>query len=285
MPGQGSGGKIHSGDPFEGINAHDWNSFLDAVEWVRDQQGSGTKAGKKTGIARSSTIVKVRNSTGIALDQFHVVGIDLQGYLFNPATFLGEFKRKPTFDGKFPDCTKHVGRFGICVDPIGTGAPGNVGDVVISGVVQVQIDIQDTAHEYADIYDGVSDRLTSVSEGSAQILSVQSGLGLKWALVRLGNFSGGACVTTTAEAPTTTTGEDPPATTTGEDPPATTTAEAPPVTTTTECPVFSCEGICQITLEVVTDVICGDEGIEVTKTAICLETWRVDLSSSTTAGA
>ncbi len=349
-----SGRKIHKGEEFKGINTRDWNSFLDAAEYIKSITGPGTSRGRTDHYKKRSGIVKVKNGSGQDLSQYNVVGFDDDSSIFDPNIFPNEFRREPSLVGQIPNCVDHVAKFGILLDPINSASPGNIGDAVVSGVVQVRILVCDEDHDFADIKDNDPTRLISVASlGGAQILSKQPGLGTVWAIVRLGNkqvdtvcvstcttTTGTTTTTPTTTTPTTTT---PTTTTTGTEgtgtggtgttttgtgttgtettPTETTgtittgtgttttgTASTSTGTTTTgtgttgtgttptettgtittgtgttgtgtvtggtgTCPPFSCDGDCQISLEVVTDVFCDDfDGIIITKNAICLNT-------------
>jgi hypothetical protein len=97
---------------------------------------------------------------------------------------LAEFQNRFTFKGETPATDTHRGKFAILVEPI---AEGKLGKAVVAGLCQVQIDVADAAHKYAEITDGDATVLTSSTSGSAQILWQETGTGDgKWAIVRLG---------------------------------------------------------------------------------------------------
>jgi len=54
------------------------------------------------------------------------------------------------------------------------------------GVVQVQIDVTDANHGYADVKASDNTKLASGASGSAVILWKESGTGTKWAIIRIG---------------------------------------------------------------------------------------------------
>ena len=361
------GKKIHAGDEFKGINARDWNSFLDAVKFLKNSTGAGTRGSKPQTFKRNSGLVKCQNGTGTDLEQFHVVGFNSS--LFNPAVHPAEFRRLPVaMIGATPTCD-HVGKFGIMIDPANSAAPGNVGECVVLGVTACRVLMCDTTHEFCDVKVNDPTRLVSVANpAGAQILAKEPGLGTVWAIVRLSNKPENAgCVstctttsqTTTTTTPTTTTpttqttttpttgtgttttpttgtgttttgttgtgtttpttgtgtttstpttgtvttgtgtttpttgtgtttGTTSPTTGTGTTTPTTGTGTTTPTTGTgttssVECPEFDCSGDCSVSVEVVTDVTCADDGIVVEKTTICLNSGAV--SVPTTGGA
>lgn len=295
--GQPSGRKIQTGDPFEGINARDWNSFLDAAEWVKSETGPGSKRStRQATFKKRPGVVKVKNVSGVALPQFSIVGV--RSEIFDPAVNIGEFKREPSFKVEAPNCIEHPGKFGVLLDPLSAGIPGNVGEAVFSGVVQARVLICNAGHEFCDVKDNDTTALISTNRlGGAQILARQPGLGSVWALIRISNKvdDSGCVVTCTTTSRTTTTTTTAPATTTttshttttGTTTTSTTQTTTSVTTTTTSfttttsqttCPAFTCTPRCFCSFEVVTDIRCDrlDGGFVVTKIAICLPSVQID---------
>lgn len=307
----GSRGKMSPGDPLTDFRAADFNDFRDAAEWFKEHFIQATRSDRRQHFKQSG-LVKIHNKGTENRKQFEVMAIT--DSLFDPSTDEDEFKRNPvSVEGRRPHC-EDVGKFVICIEPIAKdGDPGDVGLAVISGVVQVEIEIEDSSHEYADITGGDATKLTSVEDGAAQILWRKPGLGKKWAIVRISNsLEAISCVststTTTPTTPTTPTGgtggtgtgtggtgtggtgtggtgtgtgtgtggtgtgTGTGGTGTGGTGTGTTGTTAPP------CPPFICEGDCDVSLEVVTDVECVDGSIIVTKCTICLKSSQVDCS-------
>lgn len=272
--GQPSGGKIRAGQPFRGINAADWNSFLDAAAWIKQNETVNKKPTINTHKRRTG-IVKVKNGSGADRSRFDIVGFDNAGYIFDPGddSQLDGFKAEVSLIGVEPTCD-HLGKFGVLVEAITSATPGNIGDAVVSGLVQCRIEVCDSDHEFADVLDGDSTRLISVQNpAGAQIIAKEGGTGERWAIVRLSNRpEAGVCVSTCTTDTTETTGTPTTATqTTATTTTRTTTTETTTTRTTTTCDQsFDCSAYCHVTLEVVTDVECSELGIAVTKTTICL---------------
>jgi hypothetical protein len=134
------------------------------------------------------SIVVCRNDTGTDLVRFAVAGLD--GALITPAQNLQEFQNYPRFSLAMPAVPTHVGRFGICVEPIAAGA---IGIVLLAGVVPVQVFWNVPGHPptgFVDVEAGQT-YLAPSGLGAAQILwadtlSPYSSAGTVWALVRLG---------------------------------------------------------------------------------------------------
>src|SRR5699024_6729445 len=120
-----------------------------------------------------------------------ILGIDTS--TVDPGDNEPEFRRGVALNGTEIDSTKHAGTFAIALEPIAAGA---MGKAAVEGVCICKIDVQNTTDKFAEVPgdDGGSGSggsgevyLQSAAAGSAQILWKQSGTGLKWAVVRLGN--------------------------------------------------------------------------------------------------
>jgi len=175
--------RIKVGDRLNGIPADTWNQFVGAAEVIQGAQGiMGGRAGQ--GPRPQASVVLVENKSGYAVDWFGVLGID--GPLIAEATNSNEFKSRVMFTASTPDIDKHEGLFVVCIEAI---PDGQIGKAVVSGVVQVQIDVTDADHTYAEIKDDDRTMLASGASGSARILWKATGTGTQWAIVRLGDGS------------------------------------------------------------------------------------------------
>lgn len=201
-------GKKSAGDPFQ-TTARQFNDFVDASEWVKANTGAGTRAAHPREWKKRSGIVKVKNVGSETRSQFEVCGIE-ETPLFDPAdpNTLPEFKREPSLKVRRPKC-EHASKFVVLLEPLLAGA---VGDAIISGLVQVQVEICNETDEFADIEPQDATKLVSVTgTGGAQIIAKESaGTGLKWCLVRLSNNSPfDVCVSTSTTSPPTQTTDEP----------------------------------------------------------------------------
>lgn len=143
----------------------------------------GDKLDRRGNIAqhfKQAGIVKVRNDTGTDLDRFNIIG--LGDPLVLPADSIDEFKRRPTFSGETPTAA-HAGRFGVLLEPLAQNA---IGEAVVAGVVQAQVDITDDMHDFCEVATS-AEALTSYARGSAQILTSEGLIGQQWCLIRVGN--------------------------------------------------------------------------------------------------
>ncbi|QDU73727.1 hypothetical protein Pan97_07260 [Bremerella volcania] len=127
--------------------------------------------------------VKIRNGGCQTLSSFSILGIDDSA--IDPSLPGSAFERQIVLDGVVPT-NDHKSRFAILGETI---PQCEAGLAVVSGTTQVKVYINDETHQYADIAVGETSYLTSAESGSAQILWRESGMGLKWAIVRLSNVS------------------------------------------------------------------------------------------------
>jgi hypothetical protein len=172
--------KVRAGDKLR-LPAKAYNAFIDAaVDYQNRQRNSDGRA--QPAADPSSTVVLVKNSSGADQARFAVLGIS--GPIYTPDDNLDSFKNKRAFIGVVPTVAGFTAKFAVLLEPAVNGA---IVRAVVAGVVQVQVDISDANHGFADVKDSTAASLKSVVLGSAQILWKQAGTGLKWALVRLTN--------------------------------------------------------------------------------------------------
>ena len=170
--------KVKSGDPLK-IPAQTFNTF---IEVAQDYQARRFNTGQfpQRDFSQSG-IVLVKNSTIYDCDRFGVLGIN--GPVFSPTDNLEGFKNKVVLTGSAPSEGSNFGNFVITQEPIRSG---QIGSAWIAGVCPVQIDMVSGSHKFADVADGDSTVLRSGFSGAAQIVWVESGTGIKWAIVQIG---------------------------------------------------------------------------------------------------
>ena len=174
--------RFKAGDAFRGLPTSTWNQFVQASEIVlTGQLDRGGRARGKSG--PQATVVYVKNNTESDVGWYGILGID--GPLFSDTDNLNEFQARVMFTASTPAEDTHEGMFVVCIEPI---PAGQIGRAVVSGAVQVQVDVKDADHTFADITDADLTKLTSATSGSARILWKAAGTGTKWAIVRLGNI-------------------------------------------------------------------------------------------------
>jgi len=172
--------KVNSGQPFS-MKASTFNSFVDAAQDYRNRtlKQSETPVPKNT----QSGIVRIRNDSGGDLNMFDVVGLD--SVVIKPNENEPEFKHRFALTGVSPDKTKHLGRFGILREPIGSG---KIGRAYVDDICPVMLLVEQGDEEcrYAEMDDGQTAHLKARYAGSAAILWREGGTGLQWAVVRIG---------------------------------------------------------------------------------------------------
>jgi hypothetical protein len=176
--------KVNPGDRMR-IAARTYNAFVDAAK-AQQMQSLGNQSGPRSDTP-AVTLVQVKNASGSDCPHFGVLGIS--GVVFDPVAAPDAFKDNVVLSGTTPSASTHAGvRFVISAEPIANGA---IGAAYASGVCQVQIDVTDAEHTYADVSDGLLTKLASAESGPCVILWKQSGTGTKWAIVRFGGAGGG----------------------------------------------------------------------------------------------
>jgi hypothetical protein len=156
-----------------------WNAMLETIEYVDGLRESG---GALVGGAAANVCIRpVKNSAGVDVPRFGILGID--SVLFTPTDDPDDFKARPALKGVKPLVPGHFGKFCITIEPI---RDGEIGLAVFSGVCPVRLQQPGTiALPFADIADQTVDNLQAGTAGLAQILWQENGPGVHWALVRL----------------------------------------------------------------------------------------------------
>jgi len=161
------------------IPAGTWNAMLEAAkthELAKFNVGTGNDP-----LVRQGDICRVLNESGTDQERFAVVGVTAP--LISPVDNLKEFQTRAAFRVGVPSGTSK-GRFGILLEPI---PAGRIGRAWFSGVCPARVMVVEAEHGYCEAAEGATGALKSDCFGSARILWREPGLGLKWALVRLGN--------------------------------------------------------------------------------------------------
>lgn len=194
--------KVRPGERLR-IPASAYNAFVDAARAHRTGGNIGTIDARPS--MQQTGIVAIRNDSGSSIPRFGVLGVD--GPLFQPGDSLEAFQRGIALVGSTPDAALHVGRFVVTLEPIAAGA---LGAACAAGVCLVQlIVLQDDGRErlYAEIINGVTAGLLAGDRGAAAILWKETGVGVKWAVVRLGAFTPRSVFPVTLAVATTAYGD------------------------------------------------------------------------------
>lgn len=182
--------KVQPGEQVE-FSATAWNAMLGAGQAFQRSKNVDFAALSTT---RSTTIIRVKNTSGSNLDRNTILGLD--GPIFTPTDSVNVFLQEVTFKGIVPNIALHRRRYCVLLEP----APqGRVVRAYLAGLCQVNVDIIDPTHEYANIDNANTDNMVSSRFGHARILWKEAdepygyySTGLQWAIVMLGVT--GSCV-------------------------------------------------------------------------------------------
>jgi len=167
--------KVQPGQKVQ-IPASAYNAFIDAAIAQRGRQHDVEVDASL--LARSSTIIKVRNQTGQAQSRFSILALDSP--IVTPAGNLQQFQSQVAFDAILPANPLTSKRYAILAEPLAAGAIGNA---VIFGATPVMIGVANVNHQYASPFNALSQYLLSADSGLFRILWKESGVGIKWAVV------------------------------------------------------------------------------------------------------
>ena len=178
--------KVLPGQPVK-IRASTWNGFIDAANYVQNQQrGIGGVAGKT---ANDFGTVLVRNDAGVVMNQFCAVA--LTDLLVTPYNNEADFRnRVPVFSGTaFTESSSNFAQLAIAAEPI---LPGEIGKATVLGVTPAPVRIDDLTHLYATADPERAGFLKSAGSGYCRILWHTPATGDQWALLLMGGGDGGA---------------------------------------------------------------------------------------------
>ena len=179
--------KAQAGQQLE-IPAEAYNAFVDAARFVRERRHD--VAQESTEPLRQSGIIKVRNRSGAARDRFDVLMIDDPVVL--PTANEQQFKNQVAFEGYEPSEQAHpeapqrpvaCQKFVVLLEPL--PAEG-IGRATVAGVTVARVNVIRESDRFAQLATGNASSLRSVSTGPAEVIWKEPGLGVKWAVVRLG---------------------------------------------------------------------------------------------------
>jgi predicted aconitase with swiveling domain len=164
------------------VSASGYNAAMEAAEaYERTLRGQSVPSAATA--AFNQTVVDVRNMLDSPLQRSYVVG--LGDWLFDPDNdeHLNELAENICVQAVQPDITKHLDRFGVLPSDL---VAGEVGPAVVGGLIVAQVQMVDAADLYCTLDDGNVGNLKSAAHGRGRILKVQTGTGVKWALIELG---------------------------------------------------------------------------------------------------
>ena len=174
--------RVQPGQPLQ-IPAAAYNAFLDASAAYQRNQQTGVRSGSAE--LRSSTLIRVRNTSGRDLKQFEVLGIEAP--IFDPQDSLDSFRREVTFRGVVPDEQEHSGRFVVLQEPIRNDG---VGLAVAVGLTIARLHDPAEGPEgfYADVRQDIVTSVRRRTKTIAPIVWADDVLGesdLRWVVIHL----------------------------------------------------------------------------------------------------
>ena len=134
-----------------------WNSIIDAANAAKERGALGE--GGDESPDPSPNIVKVQNVSGATAAQFSILSFG--DPLFTPDVDENQFRKEIVITGDIPEDDDP---FVVLLRPLGDD---DVGPALAAGVCQALVTMEDDAHEFARVRDGV---LTSAPEGPVRIL-------------------------------------------------------------------------------------------------------------------
>ncbi|MFN9721233.1 MAG: hypothetical protein ACK58L_21255, partial [Planctomycetota bacterium] len=192
--------RVQPGQPLQ-IPAAAYNAFLDASAAYQRNQQTGVRSGSAE--LRSSTLIRVRNTSGRDLKQFEVLGIEAP--IFDPQESLDAFRREVTFRGVVPDEQEHSGRFVVLQEPVRNNG---VGLAVAVGLTIARLYDPEDGPEgfYADVRQNIVTSVRRRTKTIAPIVWADDVLGegdLRWVVIHLNPQPVRPTTTTTTCSPTT----------------------------------------------------------------------------------
>ena len=180
--------KVSSGQKFK-PQSGDWNAFVDAARYVRNQQtGFAGETGSKQ---PRSGIIRAYNTSGDDMTLFApaiigdpVVEIDDEESALEFLDGIPMFEIAPIAEDD-----EQSKPFCILLEPIDDD---EIGKAVIAGLVPVKLYVENSEHQYAVPDTEDVSRLKSAESGSCRIIWKADDYDECWALVLLGGGSGAA---------------------------------------------------------------------------------------------
>ena len=178
--------KVRSGESLS-IPASTWNAFIDAANWVRNEQQNRKAQGVRSGAGVG--IVFVRNGESELRERF--TALVLTDISVTPETNEDEFLScPPVFLGQKMTEAREGKPYAILLEPL---EPDQIGRAMVLGIVPAKVTIQDSEDPYAEpVPNSSAGALRSSATGVARILWKASGGGEQWCLLQLGGAGGGS---------------------------------------------------------------------------------------------
>jgi len=170
--------RLTPGATIQDVSIHFLNALAEMLEDYQHQKHTLAHHA----VDRRPGIVRVKNISASDIPWLGIIG--LESVLFDHDDDNTAFKVEAVLTGDTPDEDDHLGKFGVCVEPI---EAGTIGRAIISGAATCKINVGDADHGFAELKDSDNTQLQSCVHGPAEILYKESGTGAKWGVVRIGN--------------------------------------------------------------------------------------------------
>lgn len=157
-----------------------WNALLRLLRQDHKHDRRGNRRQTPSIGRQPGTVIVKNNATDV--DRFGILGVD--DVVITPTENAEGFKEAGALIGILPDEDAHLGKFVVCHEPIPFGEYGRA---VASGLTVCQVSFTKAWHPRADVKDSDTTQLLSGLTGAATILWKESGVGTKWAVVKIGN--------------------------------------------------------------------------------------------------
>lgn len=177
--------KVDPGDPLN-ISAAAWNASQDAARDYLSRSGGALASGPLMSSIRPTITVLVRNDTGGDLDYPGVLALGEP--VLSAVDAAQDLQQTPGFAGTEPE--SETDAFAIIIESV---AEDEFARGVVAGVAVCDVEVTDTAHEFATPTPGDATKLTSAASGPARILDREAGTGLKRATVLLAGGGADEC--------------------------------------------------------------------------------------------
>ena len=170
--------KLSPGGKLTRVLASEWNGFIDAANWVR-QNAQNVTADSGGGMRRDN-IALVRNAGNAQLPAYSpvvLIGLAVKPDADTGAPLIGN---TPAFDAEKPSSSNLTKPAAVLLEPL---SAGKVGRAILCGVTPIRVTISAATDEFAGV-DATGVLLTATT-GAFRLLWKDTGTGAnKWAVAQ-----------------------------------------------------------------------------------------------------
>lgn len=177
--------KLSPGGKLTKVLASEWNGFIDAANWVRQNAQNVTAV--SGGAMRRDNIALVRNAGNAQLPAYSPVVLTNLAVKPDADTGAPLIGNTPAFDAEKPSASNLTKPAAVLLEPL---AAGKVGRAILCGVTPVRVTISAATDEFAGV-DATGELLTAPT-GAFRLLWKDTGTGAnKWAVAQFPYATGG----------------------------------------------------------------------------------------------